>query len=73
MNENLSPDQFREIPATDLQVGHFLDSGRKNRVAKIHPDKSKRVLAQTKRTGARSPGVQQWAPDETVKVWERKK
>lgn len=73
MNENLQPAQFRDIPATDLEVGHFLDSGRKVRVSMVHPDKSKRVLIQEKRTGARSPGVKQYKPEDTVRVWERKK
>jgi hypothetical protein len=66
----LSPHQFT---ADQIEVGDRLDRTGKTRVAALHPDKSKRVLARTQTTGARSPSVKKWGPDEQVTVWRRSK
>jgi hypothetical protein len=63
--------QFHDIKASELEVGHRLDSGRKTRIAKLHP-RTDKIMAQTKTRGTRSPSVDMWDPDDIVRVWDPK-
>lgn len=63
--------QFHDIKASELEVGHLLGSSRKTRIALLHPRKDK-IMAKTQTRGTRSPTVQEWAPDDIVRVWDPK-
>jgi len=63
--------QFHDIKASELEVGHLLGSSRKTRIALLHPRKDK-ILAKTTTKGTRSPSIQEWGPDDIVRVWDPK-
>lgn len=56
------------IKASEVQVGDRLSASGKTRVSQRHP-RTDKVLVQTKMIGARSPSIQQWDPDEEIRVW----
>lgn len=62
--------QFRDIKASELEVGHLLGSSRKTRVARVLARNGK-ILAQTKTRGA-GGSVSQWDENDTVRVWDPK-
>jgi hypothetical protein len=59
-----------QIKAGDIQVGDRLDSSGKTRVVQRHP-RTDTVLVKTQTTGARSPSIKEWGPEETVNVWRK--
>ncbi|NBT46630.1 MAG: hypothetical protein EBT07_02255 [Actinobacteria bacterium] len=60
------------IAARDIQPGDYLDPGVKVRVHAARMIGNNFVVAHRLR-GSKAPGVKEYKPDESVRVWRKKK
>ena len=71
--DNLSKPQFEavNIVAQEIQAGDYLDSTRKIRV---HAAKmiGENFTVAHKLRGSKAPGITDYKPDQTVRVWRKK-